>query len=275
MTVGDVAKVGGVVEARVEVGQAERFATVGVDREQVAQRAALVGGAERGALDDRVGGLAAEPATLDERAEDAAAGVQPEAALDVLEHPLAADDEALDEPGHLHEQVVEQDRRVGQDHPLGRGVADVALVPQRLVLERRLGVAAEQAGEAGDPLRRGSGCACGASPIEPFWPALNGSMTSPISVCWRFRISVANRSRLPPRIAIAVRSAACRSRWTIWVLDRVGVEVELGEDLGLDVRPEVAVRADRARRSCRSRSRRRRPRGGAGRGRPRTPSRRA
>ena len=54
--------------------------------------------------------------------------------------------------------------------------------------------------------------------LEPFWPALNGSMTSPISVCWRFRISVANRSREPPRIAIAVRSAACRSRWTIWVL---------------------------------------------------------
>ncbi len=53
---------------------------------------------------------------------------------------------------------------------------------------------------------------------EPFWPALNGSWSSPISVCWRLRISVANRSRLPPTMAIAVRSAAWRSRWTIWVL---------------------------------------------------------
>ena len=33
-----------------------------------------------------------------------------------------------------------------------RRVADVALVPERLVLERRLGVAAQQPGEAGDPL---------------------------------------------------------------------------------------------------------------------------
>ena len=29
------------------------------------------------------------------------------------------DDEALDEAGHPDEHVVEQDRRVGQDHPLG------------------------------------------------------------------------------------------------------------------------------------------------------------
>ena len=38
---------------------------------------------------------------------------------------------------------------------------------------------------------------------EPFWPAVNGSWTSPISVCWRLRISVANRSSEPPMTAIA------------------------------------------------------------------------
>ena len=90
-----------------------------VDREQLPQRAALVGGPQRGALDDRVGVLARQPAALDERDEDAAARVQPEAALDVLAHPLAADDEALDQAGHPDEHVVEEDRRVGQDHPLG------------------------------------------------------------------------------------------------------------------------------------------------------------
>ncbi len=48
-------------------------------------------------------------------------------------------------------------------------------------------------------------------------------------------------------MAIAVSSAACRSRWTIWVLDRVGVQAERGQDLGLDVRVQVAVRPDRTR----------------------------
>ncbi len=138
-----------------------------VDGEQLAERPPLVGRAERGALDDRVGLLAREAGALDERDEDPAAGVEPEAALDVLPHPLAADDEPFDEPRHPDEHVVEQDRRVGQDHPLGRRVADVALVPERLVLERGVGVAAEQPGEPGDPLGRGSGCACGASPTSP------------------------------------------------------------------------------------------------------------
>ena len=42
-------------------------------------------------------------------------------------------------------------------------------------------------------------------------------------------------------MAIAPSSAACRSRWTICVLDRIGMEPERGEHLGLDVRAEVAV----------------------------------
>ena len=75
--------------------------------------------------------------------------------------------EPVDQTGHPDEHVVEQDRRVGQDDPLGARVADVALVPQRLVLERGLGVAAQEPGETGDPLRTGSGCACGASPTDP------------------------------------------------------------------------------------------------------------
>ena len=55
-------------------------------------------------------------------------------------------------PVNADEHVVEEDRRVGQDDPLGRRVADVALVPQRLVLEAGLGVAAQEPGQAGDPL---------------------------------------------------------------------------------------------------------------------------
>ena len=47
---------------------------------------------------------------------------------------------------------MDEDRGVGQDHALGAGVRDVALVPQRDVLGRRLGVAAQHAREPGDAL---------------------------------------------------------------------------------------------------------------------------
>ena len=43
-------------------------------------------------------------------------------------------------------------RRVREDHPLGRGVRDVALVPQRHVLERRDRVAADHARQPADAL---------------------------------------------------------------------------------------------------------------------------
>ena len=45
------------------------------------------------------------------------------------------------------------DGGVRQDDPLGRGVADVAFVPQGDVLEPDLGVAAQQSGQAGHVLR--------------------------------------------------------------------------------------------------------------------------
>ena len=47
---------------------------------------------------------------------------------------------------------VERHAGVGEDHALDRRVADVALVPERLVLERRRRVAAHHAREAGDVL---------------------------------------------------------------------------------------------------------------------------
>src|SRR5437764_7039673 len=55
---GDVAEMGGVVETAVEVGQGEALRHVGIDREEVAERRTLVGGAKRRALDDGIGGLA-------------------------------------------------------------------------------------------------------------------------------------------------------------------------------------------------------------------------
>ncbi len=43
-------------------------------------------------------------------------------------------------------------RRIGEDHPLGARVRDVALVPQGHVLERRDRMAADHAGEAAHAL---------------------------------------------------------------------------------------------------------------------------
>ena len=116
----DVAQEGRLVEAGVEIGQRQVLRDVGIGGQEVAQRRPLVGGPERRALDDRVRLVAADTALLDERDQHPAAGVQSEAARDVLAHPLRPDDEALDETGHADEHVVEQDRGVGQDRPAPR-----------------------------------------------------------------------------------------------------------------------------------------------------------
>ena len=56
--------------------------------------------------------------------------------------------------GHAGEREVERDGGVGADHPLDRGMGDVALMPQRHVLERREGIGADETGEAGQILRQ-------------------------------------------------------------------------------------------------------------------------
>ena len=56
----------------------------------------------------------------------------------------------------LTEQVVRQDGRIGKNDALDGRVGDVALVPEGDVFERRLGVAAQDAGKAAD-LFRGDG----------------------------------------------------------------------------------------------------------------------
>ena len=71
---------------------------------------------------------------------------------------------------HVHRQVlrvVEQDRRVGQHDALDRRVRDVALVPERDVLEPGLGVAAQQPRQPGDRLAMIGLRLCGIAD-EPF-----------------------------------------------------------------------------------------------------------
>ena len=98
--------------------------------------------------------------------------------------------------GEAAQHVVEGQEAVGHDHALDRRVADVALVPQRHVLERGQRVRAHQAGQSRHLLAARRGCACAAWPSEPFWPARNGSSSSRTSVFCSARTSVANFSRL-------------------------------------------------------------------------------
>ena len=86
---------GRLVEAGRKTVSGERGAYVRVRVDQVAELAPLVGGSHRVPLDDRVGVLAREPAVLEEGRQEPAAGVESQAAGDVLEHALRADDEAV------------------------------------------------------------------------------------------------------------------------------------------------------------------------------------
>jgi hypothetical protein len=70
----------------------------------------------------------------------------------VLAHPLGIDDHAGHDAREAAQHVVERDEAVGQDDPLDRRVRDVALVPQRDVLERGHRVGPEEPRQAHDLL---------------------------------------------------------------------------------------------------------------------------
>ena len=74
------------------------------------------------------------------------------ARLEVAPHPLGTDDQTFDEPGEAVEHVVEREKSVGDDDALGRGMRDVALVPERHVLEADERGRAHDAREPADPL---------------------------------------------------------------------------------------------------------------------------
>ena len=120
-------------------------------RHELAEVELLVPGAHRVALDEAVGVVARE-ARLDEREQHALAEEEVVARLEVAAHPLGAHDEAVDEPREAVEHVVEREERVGDDDALGRRVRDVALVPERDVLEPDERVPADDAREPADPL---------------------------------------------------------------------------------------------------------------------------
>ena len=106
-------------------------------------------------------------------------------------------------PREAVQREVEGDGGVGADHPLHRGVADVALVPERHVLQRRHRVAAQQPRQAGQVLGEDGVALVRHGRASPSDPAVNGSSASRTSVRCRWRTSVACCSSVPPATARA------------------------------------------------------------------------
>ena len=71
---------------------------------------------------------------------------------DVLGHAIGPHHEAFDQAAEALQHVVQQGRGAGQHDALHGRVADVALVPEGLVLHARQGIAAQQPGHAGEAL---------------------------------------------------------------------------------------------------------------------------
>ena len=127
---------------------------LGVGLEDLAERAALLGGGRGVALDDPVRRVAVE-ARVDEREEHRLGEDEAERAdLEVSRGARLVDHEPLGERRGLAQQEAGQQERVGQHHALDRAVRDVALVPQRDVLEARHEVAAHARGPGRTAARR-------------------------------------------------------------------------------------------------------------------------
>src|SRR3546814_1887973 len=83
-----------------------------------------------------VGVLAAD-AGLGQRQQHALRMHQAAEAVEVLLHGVGIDQQLLDHAGETVQREVERHRRVRRNHALDGGVRDVALVPERHVLQRK------------------------------------------------------------------------------------------------------------------------------------------
>src|SRR5918997_1044911 len=87
-------------------------------------------------------------AALDEGEQDTAREYDASSAVQVLEHAVLVDLEPAQDTGCGAEHVEGQDRGVGEYDALSRGVGDVPLLPEGVVLEADGGVRAQQTGHA-------------------------------------------------------------------------------------------------------------------------------
>ena len=123
-------------------------------------------------------------------------------------------------------------------------MADVALVPERLVLERRVGVAAQQPGQPGDPLGQDRVALVGHRRR-----ALLAGLERLLELADLGVLEVADLGREALQRPADDRDRRQQRRVPVALddlgADRVGVEPERGQHLRLDLGPEVAVRPDR------------------------------
>ena len=96
--------------------------------------------------------VVASHARLHQREQHRLTEHEPVRRIEVLAHALGIHEHPLDDGPELHEHVVGELQRVGQDDALHGRMRDVALVPQRNVLEPRLQVAAQHASEPAELL---------------------------------------------------------------------------------------------------------------------------
>ncbi len=79
---------------------------------------------------------------------------QPAHPIEILLHSLGVHQQFVHHPGQPREREIERDGGVGADIALDRRMADVALMPERHILQRRGDIAAHHAGQAGQILRQ-------------------------------------------------------------------------------------------------------------------------
>src|SRR5438034_2862598 len=136
------------VEDGVEV-DALRDLRIGLD--ELPKVALLLPRAHRVSLDEPVR-LVTREAGIDEREQEPMAEEKSVACVEVATHAVGIDDEALDDPAKAVEHEVEGEEGVGDDDPLRRGMRDVALVPERNVLQPDQRHGADDARQAADAL---------------------------------------------------------------------------------------------------------------------------
>src|SRR5262245_8273838 len=139
------------IEGAADLGRGQHARDVRIDEQQRLEVAAFGERPHRVALHPFVG-LLARDAFLRELEQHRAGKDDAARAVEVLAHTFRVDDHAARDPGEPAQHVVERDEAVRQDHALHRRMRDVALVPQRDVLERRVGVAAQQPRQPADLL---------------------------------------------------------------------------------------------------------------------------
>jgi hypothetical protein len=137
------------VEDRIEIDPRSDLVIVA---NKLAEVEFFIPGAHRVALHEPVR-LVAPEAGLDECEQYALAEEQEVARFEIAAHALFAHDEPLHQPREPIEHVIDGEKGVGHDDPLRRRVRDVALVPERDVLEADHGGCADNSREPADALR--------------------------------------------------------------------------------------------------------------------------